>query len=155
MKVANIRITALLALFVGVMGIAQGQIMSEEARAQKLEVSRNLLNRNVALVEKELIAKAPNPFSRGLGIAVEVVVEEVEAISGDELIKELGRQINPTGVFMFNGEYLLIFRERRARVGDMIPVMYQGEQYQIIISEISSASYKIQYDGLELQQKLK
>ncbi|MBD5781809.1 hypothetical protein IEN85_20075 [Pelagicoccus sp. NFK12] len=129
--------------------------MSAEARMKALDDIQETLNNKVLPIEEELIAVAPSPFVPDSGKKV-VVEEEVEVVLTDEeLLKELANYVNPTGIFMFGGEFYLIFKEKKLKVGSELGITYNGANYSVVITEITGSTYKISRGDSELQLKLK
>lgn len=131
-------------------------IMSSEVRAEKLGAIRALVSADVVQVEDSLLSVAPSPFSPDLGIRSE---EEPEmgtlALSDDELLEALSEHVSPTGIFMFGGEFYLIFKEKRLKVGSNLDVPFDGSDYSVTITEITGSTYRIRRGDAELQLKLK
>ncbi|MDQ8186101.1 hypothetical protein [Pelagicoccus sp. SDUM812002] len=129
--------------------------MSAEDRAEKLGEIRKLLSDSVRPIDESLVEKAPSPFVPDSGKKV-VVEEKVEVVLTDEeLLKELSNYVNPTGIFMFGGEFYLIFKEKKLKMGSGLGITYNGAEYSVNITEITGSTYKISRGDSELQLKLK
>lgn len=135
---------------------ARGAIMSGEERAKQLEAVGLVLRGNVQPIEVELLEKAPSPFTPNLGLAAAKQAAETEVpLSDEELMAALSQYINPTGIFLFGGEFYLVFKEDKKKVGSNVEIMYNGTKYEIIISEITGSTYTVKRGSSELQLKLK
>lgn len=156
MILVKCRSTLFLAAACSCFAVGHGAIMSEDERAEKMDAIRAILNGDVRPVEKGLLESAPSPFIPSLGKfeASEGVKERV-ALTGDELLRELSKYVNPTGIFLFGGDFYLVFKENRKEVGSEIKIMYEGTEYSVTISEITGSSYVIRRGDSELQLKLK
>lgn len=136
--------------------LANAAIMSNEERTAQLEVVRELLANEVRPVGEEELAGIVNPFSADRG--VEVMKEEevvAEVLTDEELLSALSEYINPTGIFLFGGEFYLIFKEKKMKVGSKVGVVYNGVEYGVTIAEITGSTYTIKRGDSELQLKLK
>ncbi|MDQ8201661.1 hypothetical protein [Pelagicoccus sp. SDUM812003] len=150
----NISVVCFLALFSGSL---HGQILSIESRQEKLDTMKALLGKTVVPVEADALGYAVNPFnSEQTGLVEEEVEAEVAVdLSDKDLLQALSQYINPTGIFLFGGEFYLIFKERKMNVGTRFNVLYKGNQYAVTVTEINSSSYSVRYGEAELQLKLK
>lgn len=136
--------------------VATAQILSIETREEKLDIFKQLLGKEVIPVEAEMLGYAVHPFNPDqTSLEVEVKEEEIVSLSDTELLQELTQFINPTGIFLFGGEFYLIFKERKMNVGTRFNVVYRGKEYTVTISEINSSDYTVRYGEAELQLKLK
>lgn len=129
--------------------------MSEEERAEKMDSIRTILSGEVRPIDRDLLERAPSPFIPSLGKFGPELVEDTIALTDDELLQELAQYVNPTGIFLFGGEFYLVFKENRKEVGSEIKIMYEGAEYSVTISEITGSGYTIRRGDTELQQKLK
>lgn len=137
-------------------GISHGAIMSSEVRSKRMDAFRTVLSGNVIPIEVGLLEPASDPFVPGLGNDVELEEEITQAtLTDEELLSALSRYINPTGIFMFGGEFYLVFKEKKLTVGSELPIRYDGEDYSVKIVAITGSAYKVRYGGSELQLKLK
>ncbi len=142
------------AILASILGLAEGAIMSEETRLEKLQAYQDLLDNEIRPIELELLEQTPSPFQPGLGR--EVKEERVEIVLTDEeLLEKLSNYINPTGIFSIGGEYIIIFKEKKLKVGSEFGIAYEGKEYLVKITEITSRTYTVQRGVSELQLKLK
>lgn len=142
-------------LAVSIGQLVSSAIMDADVRREKLDTIHALISNEIKPVESELISVAQHPFIPGRGIVEEAPVREVVVMSEDELLAALSEYINPTGIFMFGGEFYLVFKESKLKVGSEIRLTFNGEQYVVIISEITGSSYAIKRGDAELQMKFK
>lgn len=135
---------------------AESAIMSSEVRTEKLDAIRSLVSASVIPVEDSLLSLAPSPFAHDRGIRDEEAEETEKVVLSDEdLLQAISASVNPTGIFMFGGEFYLIFKEKRLKDGSSIAVTYEGAEYNLQISEITGSSYRVRLGDAELQLKLK
>lgn len=135
--------------------MSHGAIMSAEKRAESLSRIRSVIANEVRPLDEDLVSLAPNPFVPDRGEVI-LVEEEVQVVlTEDELLLELSKYINPTGIFMFGGEFYLIFKEKKLKVGSGLGVRFNGVDYNVSITEITGSTYKIRRGESELQLKLK
>ncbi len=130
--------------------------MSGEERSEKLDKVRSLLTNEVRPIDEALVARAPSPFVPDLGKKVAAEGNQAEvALSDEELLLELSNYVNPTGIFMFGGDFYLIFKEKKLKVGSELEVTFNDVEYNVTITEITGSTYTIRRGDSELQLKLK
>lgn len=129
--------------------------MSSEKRIESLDAVRKLLSNEVRPVESAMLERASSPFVPNLGNVVIAEEEEEVVLSDEELLTALSDYINPTGIFMFGGEFYLIFKEKKLKIGSELRVNFNGGEYTVTISDITGSTYKVRRGESELQLKLK
>ncbi len=135
--------------------VSHAAIMSAEMRAESLDEIRNVLANKVRPIDEETASRKLNPFVPDSGKQV-VVEDDVEVVlSDDELLLELSNYVNPTGIFMFGGEFYLVFKEKKLKVGSEFGIKFNGTDYGVTVTEITGSTYKIRRGDSELQLKLK
>lgn len=136
---------------------ASAQIMSNEVRAKKVSDATELLNNKVKPIDADRFAHAVSPFTSDLGKVNVAKVESVaeENLTDGELLNVLSGYVNPTGIFLFGGDFYLIFKEKKLKVGSALDIVYKGNEYTVTVAEITGSTYTLQYGESELQLKLK
>ncbi len=71
-----------------------------------------------------------------------------------ELLETIAPQINPTGSISLGGEPLLLFGQKKVRVGDELPVIYDGERYTLVISRIEPSSFTLRLGAAEVTRPI-
>ncbi len=128
--------------------------MSAEVRAKDLNEIRNVLANEVRPIGEESEYRKLNPFVPD--VPQDVVEDHSEVVlSDDDLLVELSHYVNPTGIFMFDGDFYLIFKEKKMKVGSELGITFNGADYGVTITEITGSTYKIRRGDSELQLKLK
>lgn len=133
----------------------QGAIYSPGQRAEKLGIAEAIVSLKIEVVDKEIMGAIGNPFS--LDRFPELEEEEFVAvrIADDEVLSILSPYVVPTGVFLVNGEYIAMFQGKQVRNGDSLSVVYEGEEYNIVINDIDRVSFEMSYGESNLKVKLK
>ena len=78
-----------------------------------------------------------------------------QAGSDREVLAKIAAGITPSGMMMLRGEPLLLFREKKLRVGDDLKVSFQGSDYVVVITAIDSASFRLRLNREELTRPIK
>lgn len=131
------------------------QILSEDERQKQIEAVEALLANEVRPIEPDLLRHASRPFSPDRGVVIAEKVETKEVLSDEQRLRALAEYISPTGIFLFGGEFYLIFKENKKKVGSTIGVFYNGVEYEVTIADITSTTYTVRLGDSELQLKLK
>ena len=98
-------------------------------------------------------------FTLSTGGSNAIVMEEKKAEvvleTPEQIFPVISEEINPTGIFAINGEYYLMFKEKRLKAGDTIYVSHGEREYEVSLDRVSSKDYTISFRGITIQQKLK
>lgn len=77
------------------------------------------------------------------------------AITDRQLLEAIARQIDPTGTVAIGGEPMLLFGQKRIKVGDALPITFDGKPYDIVITAIQSTSFTLRLRGEEITRSIK
>lgn len=166
MKPVNFRLYGcLLALFVvGATAHAQrSDILPGKRRADTVMSAKLIVD---PLPQAELTEDLNNPFfpnSRKpkpvdpFASATEEIAlpEHIPPASVYELLDTMAPQINPTGSIILGGQPLLLFGRKRIRVGETLPIIYDGERYTLLISRIGSSNFTLRLGAAEVTRPIK
>lgn len=130
-------------------------ILSEEERQEQIRIVQALLANEVRPIESELLERGVRPFSPDRGAVLVEKVEAREVLTDEQRLRALSEYISPTGIFLFGGEFYLIFKENKKKVGSKVGVFYDGVEYEVTIADITSTTYTVKLGDSELQLKLK
>jgi hypothetical protein len=97
---------------------------------------------------------APAPASSG-GKSSEIVRPAGPVSSDLDLLEKLAPHITPSGAFVINGEPVLLFREKKLKVGDSLTINFEGTTYMVIITAIDRSSFKIRFNREEITRPIK
>ena len=77
-------------------------------------------------------------------------------VSSDrEILENIASRITPSGMLMFNDNPLLLFREKKLKVGDTLTITFEGTDYVVVITEIERTSFKIRLNREEITRPIK
>lgn len=144
-----------LVFFLGNTTTLVSAVLSGEERALVLSRGEAIVSMEIRSIDPSLIKEIGNPFTAPLIPEPVVEKNKVEAPeSASEVLATLSNRIKPTGVFSLGGSFILMFKETRKRVGDVMNVPYGDKEYNLVISDIQGTSYTLKYKDAELQIKL-
>lgn len=135
-------------------------VIPSKRRLQSLEGASQVL----AIQEttwKETVKSLPDPFFRDnfvpeeTAIPVEATGEKTSDKSDLEILRGISMQLQPTGTLeVGDGRYLLL-DGKRLKVGDEIPLVFEGLIYRITISSVQRNSYTLRLNNEELRREFK
>ena len=154
-------LVCVLALFVPMsVGLGQGQVSSPTKRQATLDLATQLLAHQ-EVSAATLPADLVDPFNPpGFGAPVATIGgkpgEPVRVISSDrQILQKIAAQITPSGMMMFNGQPMLLFREKKLKVGDNLTITFEGTDYVVVIAGIDQSSFKIRLNREEITRPIK
>jgi hypothetical protein len=75
--------------------------------------------------------------------------------SDKEMLALLADQLNPTGTFFLNNEPLLLFGQKKVKVGERIPITLDGVIFEVEVTAIERINFTLKYKQQELTRPLK
>jgi hypothetical protein len=99
-----------------------------------------------------------NPLSLGANPVPSEVKsgDTVHAVSSDlDILEKIAPHITPSGALVLNGEPVLLFREKKLKVGDTLTINFEGTTYMVIITSIDRSSFKIRFNREEITRPIK
>jgi hypothetical protein len=82
--------------------------------------------------------------------------ETIRTVSTDrEILQNIATRITPSGMVMFGSQPLLLFREKKLKVGENLTITFEGNDYVVVISEINRTSFKIRFNQEEITRPIK
>lgn len=67
----------------------------------------------------------------------------------------IASRIEPSGTIILGGEPILLFGQKKLKVGDKLTVTYQGSDYELDITAIERTTYKLRLNGEEITRPIK
>ena len=91
----------------------------------------------------------PPPPAPAAGVAT---VPQPDAGARLETIAPL---ITPSGSIEIGGVSLLLFGQKRFKVGDRLPIVFEGKSYEVEITDVKSTSFTLRLNGEEITRPIK
>jgi hypothetical protein len=101
-----------------------------------------------------------NPFSLQNLLAAEVAPvvstppKANRPASDRDFLALLASQLSPTGTFILNGEPIILFGQKRMKVGDRVPLSFDNAVYELEIAGISQTSFTVRFNSEELTRQI-
>jgi hypothetical protein len=143
----------------GLISFGEEAVSNPSKRQTTLDLAAQLLAVRENPTEK-LTAELVDPFNP-LGFAAaparpsETVHRAGPVTSDLDLLEKLAPHITPSGALVLNGEPVLLFREKRLKVGDTLTITFEGTTYMVIITAIDRSSFKIRFNREEITRPIK
>lgn len=154
---------ALVAPVLGLVVSATAQISSPESREALLERAERLTMAKVDPGMGESLADTKDPFYPGRTPAAGSQPVAGNSTAGAEkrstpdsvILREATEHIRPTGVMQFGQETLLLFGERRVKVGDFLSVQHKGQKYRLEVMKADSRGFILRLNDELISKRIK
>lgn len=146
-----------------VCGLAQrSDILPSERRQPAVEQALDIVNRvelevlaadiNNPFYPNSLKAPPPPPPEEGDSEPLEPVYQG--PVSNSDLLNTVAPQITPSGTMILGGYPLLLFGQKKVKVGDKLPILYEGQRYTLTISAIEGSNFTLKLGNAELTRPI-
>ena len=142
------RASILLLLTAVSLGAQSVQVPTPSLREPALVQARQLTAPTTAVAAPTGVK---NPFAAGLPAAIahpSAPAANVPAALADrQLLEKLAPLVSPSGSMQLGGESILLFGQKRIKVGDPLPITFDGQPYVLVISAIQGTSFTLRLNG--------
>lgn len=133
-------------------------LATPQKRAVSLDLIRTLLTTTPTGDSAEEIVKK-NPFSPKQSV-VPVDSTAVAALSqlglGDrELLLRLADGVNPSGTMQLGDTLILLFGQKKFKVGDVIPIVFEEATHELQVTSIERTSFTLRLKSEEITRPIK
>ena len=141
-----------------------GDIPTPQKRAAMVGLAKGIITSQSALVEPINAATLKNPFSPAEASPQQSVSMAPTTSSGPAVVTQttdfsrlelIAPKVTPTGSVVIGGESLLLFGQKRLKVGDHLPIVFEGKPYDLEISGIQSTNFTLRLNGVEITRPIK
>ena len=148
----------LLVCGLGALCVGQETVLSPAKRQATLDLANRLLAARESPAAA-LPADLVDPFNPvGFGAAPASGHQPGEAAhakaSDSEILQEIASRVTPSGMVEFGGQPLLLFREKKLKVGDSLTITFEGTDYVVVITAIDQTSFKIRLNSEEITRPI-
>ena len=143
------------------MSAGTSDLVTPQKRMATLDVARTLLtSKPVDGIVEEAIAKNPfNPVQLApvnTGPVIEqVAVSQPTAMADREKLERISTQIKPSGMAKIGDTAILLFSQKKFKVGDTLPIVFEGVTYDIQITSIDRTSFTLRLNNEEITRPIK
>ncbi|MCF7687103.1 MAG: hypothetical protein K9M98_08745 [Cephaloticoccus sp.] len=80
----------------------------------------------------------------------------VKRPTGDRgTLELLAERIVPSGILHMGGDAILLFGQKKLKVGDRLTIIYEGSNFDLEISAIGSTTFTLRYNSEEITRSIK
>lgn len=132
---------------VEVVGFAKGVINSQDTNVPPVDAATLKNPFSPAVLPTPQQTSSVTPATGGAPSVVET--------SDYARLEDIAPKVTPTGSVVIGGESLLLFGQKRLKVGDHLPIVFEGKPYDLEISGIQSTSFTLRLNGVEITRPIK
>lgn len=139
-------------------GAAASDLTSPQKRAATVDLSHQLV-KPAKPESSQVQTDLKNPFfPAGFGgpsleelaaLAAAKAAKSSKPTTDRELLIALAGQLNPTGTLFAGGEPILLFGQKKMKVGDHLSINFDGAPYEVIVSDIQSTNFTVRLNKEE------
>lgn len=151
----------IVAALVGGCGAAFANVSPPAQRTTAIKSAQDSVNARSNV--RPFTDPVPNPFLW----PVEESLEEPEdltstaplatsaAIVGIDTLTRVAARIPATGTMTIGGDTVLLLGQKRLKVGDSVDISFEGQSYELVISDLQATSFTVRYRGLSVSRPIR
>ena len=129
-------------------------------RTDTVEFAKTLLFTKPGVVQPAGEGAYKNPFSPTevpTSPSSSVPAGETMVSTPGEIVQlaQIAPNITPSGTVRIGSEAFLLFGQKRFKVLDHLPIIFEGKSYDLEIVEIQSTSFTLRLNGVEITRPIK
>lgn len=150
-------ILLLAAIPIGLTAQTASDISTPQKRMVTVDLIRTLLTtKPIEGSAEEIAQKDPfNPVQPIVDHGAEKPVAGPAVLNDRDVLMGLAVRITPSGTVKLGDTQLLLFGQKKLKVGDTIPIVFQSTTYEIQISGIERTSYTLRLNKEEITRPIK
>jgi hypothetical protein len=154
MKPTNRALVCLVVIVAAVVQLRGDEVVTSGKRRETLDLASSLLaaRANPAASLPNILV---NPFSPKAPAVVKGAAVTKSTGTDREILEKIAPTIAPTGMMMFGGKPMLLLREKRLRVGDLVRIPYDGVEYVVVVTNIEANSFRLSLNREEITRPIK
>jgi hypothetical protein len=153
LKFSSVAATLLLSLSLMDEAHAKADLPPPSVRAGVINDASKLLQPRQYMASIEP-ADLINPFAPGKA----PIIKDNKSLrpeSDQDFLALLANQLNPTGVLMMGDQILLMFGEKKMKVGDVIKIPFDNQGYDVELVDIARTSFTVRLNNVEVTRPIK
>lgn len=144
----------LITVLVAVGSLSAQDVANPQKRMASLDLARTLLTTKVVDQTGEVLDQK-NPFNPVRTVRREATAVPVVRNSDRDILVMAAAQINPSGTAQLGDTAILLFGQKKLKVGDTIPIVFQGTTYELVISVIDRTFFSLRLNDEEITRPIK
>ena len=134
-------------------------IPTAQKRGESLALARSLVDPKLAPAPSSDQIARFNPFSPYVAPVVVVETQQEEPtpvqVNNHQQLVSMAGMINPTGTVQIGGASILLIGQKKFKVGDTIPINFEGATYDVEIKSIERTSFTVRLKDEEFTRPIK
>jgi hypothetical protein len=132
-------------------------IATPQKRMASLELAKTLLvTKSTIDTADQLNSKNPfNPKPPETDVSSSSPTATVVVVADRDRLAALAPLVTPSGSFQIGGKAILLFGQKKFKVGDTIPIVFQGVTYELLISSIDRITFTLRLNNEEITRPIK
>jgi hypothetical protein len=144
------------ALYLSIVSLCAQDVSSPQKRNDSLDLARKLLtSKPVHIDAAEVMSK--NPFNPQAPVpeAVEATPSSPVVIADRDLLAALSSGLSPSGAIRMGDTQYLLFGQKKFKVGDVLPIVFQGVTHELVVADIQQTSFTLRLKNEEITRPIK
>jgi hypothetical protein len=132
------------------------EISTPQKRMEAVNLARTLLTpKPVEMSAEEIAQKDPCNPAKPVDNGVEKTAPDPGVLGDGNILAALASRITPSGTVKLGDTYILLFGQKKLKVGDVLPIVFQGATYELQLSAIERTSYTLRLNKEEITRPIK
>ena len=153
-------IFVMVVLPLGLYAEVTSSILPPQKRTATLDLARLLLQTTpIESSAESLAAMSPfnpvQPDNKESMQTANVPVAAAPVLSYRELLQNMAEGINPTGMMQLGDRQILLFGQKKIKVGDYLQVTYEGVTYDLEVSAFDRTYFTLRFKNEEINRPIK
>jgi len=132
-------------------------VSSPQKRTETLDLARHLLTTQPIQIDVTAVL-SKNPFNPLVPAPVQAATSEpvsAVALADRDLLITLANSITPSGSMRLGDTPILLFGQKKFKVGDALPIVFQGVSRELVITSIEPTSFTLRLNNEEITRPIK
>jgi hypothetical protein len=131
------------------------EISSPQKRMSALDTARALLTTQPTIESSERLEQK-NPFNpRYVVPEQEPTAAPVVVVADRDRLELLAGRLSPSGSVQIGGSSILLFGQKKFKVGDVYPIVFQDVTYELHITSIDQNNFTLRLNNEEITRPIK
>jgi hypothetical protein len=80
--------------------------------------------------------------------------ESSKNLDDNEILESIAAKLKPSGSLVFNGQPILLYGQKKLKVGDHLTISFEGHDYEVEITTIERTTYTIRLNRAEITRPI-
>ncbi len=132
-------------------------IPSPLKRVDTVNFAKGIVSTRSELAQPENAGSYKSPFNPAEAPSSSAAPGEGRVSIPDEFaqLAQIAPNVTPSGSVKIGGEFFLLFGQKRFKVADHLPIVFEGKPYELEIVEIQNTSFTLRLNGVEITRPIK